>query len=124
MVFDFDSHNLLFSFVLVALILLALNAERGVVQYGLKAIVCFWGMRLALYLFLRILRSGGTKGSTGGERTPFGSPLFRGFQAVSIWIVLMPVTVVMSRQGPPSFRDTSGERSFRAPGHPRVMRAL
>jgi steroid 5-alpha reductase family enzyme len=92
------------SFVLVTLFLLLLNGERGGVRYGLLAIVCLWGMRLGLYLFLRILRIGRDERFDGRREKTLAFAAFWGLQAVTIWVVMMPVTMVMSVPGPLPFR--------------------
>jgi steroid 5-alpha reductase family enzyme len=91
------------TFVLVALLLLVLNPHGGVVRYGLLAMISLWGMRLALYLFSRILRIGRDERFDGRREDTLRFASFWVLQAVSIWIVLLPVTVVMSLPGLPPF---------------------
>jgi steroid 5-alpha reductase family enzyme len=86
------------TFVAMALILLFAGAQYALPQLLIAVFITVWGLRLGGYLFLRIIRLK-KDDRFDGIRENFLS--FAGFwflQAVTIWIVLLPSTMVLSME--------------------------
>ena len=88
------------SFALMAVVLVLANRAYAPVQLLAAAFVVIWAARLGAYLFSRILKIG--KDARFDERR--GDFLkFLGFwllQAVAVWLVLLPVTILLSLPSP------------------------
>lgn len=91
------------SFALLALILVLGNRAFAPVQLVAAAAVVLWAARLGVYLLARILRIG--KDSRFDDKR--GDFLkFLGFwilQAVTVWVVMLPVAVLLSLPSPAPF---------------------
>lgn len=62
----------------------------------LVSMVTLWGIRLATYLFIRVLIIKQDKRFDGVRENPLKFGLFWLLQAVSIWVILLPTTAAIS----------------------------
>ena len=86
-------------FIFIVLYLLFINKSIGVVQATISILIILWGLRLTSYLFKRILLIGKDK-RFDGIRENFSKFLkFWIFQAVTIWIISLPSTIIISKSG-------------------------
>lgn len=82
------------NFVIIALLTLLLKASWHFRQIVLTFFVVLWGLRLGLFLLFRILQWGEDR-RFDEMRTNFGRlAIFWIFQAVWVWAVSLPVTLV------------------------------
>ncbi len=84
------------SFVIIALYLLFTNATYFPTQIAVALAVTIWGLRLATYLFIRILK---IKKDTRFDERRENLLEFAKFwllQAISIWVIMLPTIVVLS----------------------------
>lgn len=87
------------TFVLLAAWLFA-QGHQAITSAALAAMVIAWGLRLAGYLFFRILRMG-RDARFDGVREHFWPFLqFWFFQGVVVWMVMLPVTLWFQHPGP------------------------
>lgn len=96
------------TFVIVSLFLYAFNIEySSVYKAVLLFLVIIWGLRLAIYLFVRILKTGKDKRFDGvrEDLKRFGS--FWLLQAVSIFVILLPTIYVLIGEEGVSFNWVS-----------------
>jgi steroid 5-alpha reductase family enzyme len=91
------------TFVIVTLFILALQRRPSLWQVLLVSLVTVWGLRLGLYLFIRILKIGRDERFDGRREKPGKFARFWTLQAVSVWIILLPVTLYMSDTSRPGF---------------------
>jgi steroid 5-alpha reductase family enzyme len=84
------------TFVILALLLLFVNVSPSIPHYLLVIMVTIWGLRLAGFLFLRILKTGKDKRFDGIREHFLKFAGFWFFQALAIWIIMLPVTFVLS----------------------------
>lgn len=85
------------SFIIIAIYLIFTNETVGKVQALVSLMVIFWGIRLILYLFQRILIIGKDK-RFDGVRDNFKKFLFFWtFQAVAVWIISLPAILIISK---------------------------
>jgi len=85
-------------FALVAILLLStggLVIERVLAT----ALIAAWSLRLGIYLLVRILRTGTDRRFDGIRESPLRFGLFWLGQGLTIWIVLLPATMALSRTG-------------------------
>lgn len=87
------------TFILIALWLLWRGGETAVPQLTLAAMVVLWGVRLAGYLFYRILLTG-RDARFDGIREHFW-PFFKFWagQGIAVWVIMLPVTLWFTRPG-------------------------
>lgn len=83
------------TFVIVALILL-LRGSFSFAQLVLFAAIALWGLRLATYLFIRILKIGKDDRFDDIREKVLEFAKFWGFQAISIFIILLPAIYFFS----------------------------
>lgn len=86
------------TFVVTALILFATRADQGMVQTITVLLITIWGLRLATYLFIRILK---TKRDERFDKIRSDTIKFAKFwflQAISIFIILLPALVILNTQ--------------------------
>ena len=67
----------------------------------LTTLVVAWGLRLGSYLFIRILKTGRDARFDGIRERPSKFAVFWAMQALTVWIVMLPVTVFLSMQEVP-----------------------
>lgn len=91
------------SFVAIAWWLAIKFAPLGPVAVTLVAMITVWGLRLAGYLFMRILIIKQDKRFNGVRENFFRFGLFWLLQAISVWIILLPSLVGISTQMATSF---------------------
>lgn len=86
------------TFVLIAA-WLAVGGGRTIAELVLGAMVVLWGVRLAGYLFYRILTIG-RDARFDGIREHFW-PFFKFWlgQGIAVWVILLPVTIWFARPG-------------------------
>ncbi|MGE3345317.1 MAG: DUF1295 domain-containing protein [Vicinamibacterales bacterium] len=87
------------TFILIALWLLWRGGETAVPQLALATMVVLWGIRLAGYLFYRILLTG-RDARFDGIREHFW-PFFKFWagQGIAVWVIMLPVTLWFTRPG-------------------------
>jgi steroid 5-alpha reductase family enzyme len=91
------------TFVILSLVNLFLKRGPSPLQVLLAVLVVVWGLRLGMYLFIRILKIGRDE-RFDGRRENIGSfARFWALQALSIWIILLPVTLFLSGDPRPGF---------------------
>jgi steroid 5-alpha reductase family enzyme len=96
------------TFVIVSLFLYIQNIEySSVYKVILLSLVIIWGLRLAIYLFARILKTGKDKRFDGvrEDLKRFGS--FWLLQAISIFVILLPTIYVLIGEDDISFNWVS-----------------
>jgi len=84
------------TFVITSLSIYFLNIEySSIFKILLLVIVVIWGLRLAIYLFVRIIKTGKDKRFDGVRENfkKFGS--FWLLQAISIFVILLPTTNIL-----------------------------
>jgi steroid 5-alpha reductase family enzyme len=86
------------TFVVMALILLFTGAQYAVPQLLIALLITAWGLRLGGYLFLRIIRLKKDDRFDGIRENPLSFAGFWFLQAITIWLVLLPSTIVLSMQ--------------------------
>ncbi|VFQ87200.1 unnamed protein product [Cuscuta campestris] len=98
------------NFVILAILTLVLKGSWHFRQVILSLLVVIWGVRLGLFLLMRILQWGEDR-RFDGKRDQLGRlAIFWTFQAVWVWTVSLPVTVVNASNHQPSLeaRDIIG----------------
>jgi steroid 5-alpha reductase family enzyme len=83
------------TFVVVTVLYWLLSSVHGV-QTIVTALVTLWGVRLAGYLYMRILKLKRDYRFDGVRENVRSFARFWLFQAISIWIILWPTLIVMS----------------------------
>ncbi|KAB1212308.1 hypothetical protein CJ030_MR5G025076 [Morella rubra] len=92
------------NFVLIAILTLVLKGTWHFRQVVLTLLVVIWGLRLGVFLLMRILQWGEDR-RFDEMRSNFGKlAIFWIFQAVWVWTVSLPVTVVNSSNRNPSIQ--------------------
>lgn len=96
------------TFVVLAGWLLLKGDVSAAAQVALAAMVIVWGVRLAGYLFYRIMTIG-RDARFDGIREHFW-PFFKFWfgQGVAVWVIMLPVTIWFSRPGPWNLLMTIG----------------
>src|SRR4029079_4007863 len=81
------------TFVIVAIVLLLGSHPRDRPPLTLALMVVLWGVRLAGYLFFRIIQMGRDKRFDGVRENFWRFFRFWLFQGVAVWIIMLPVIV-------------------------------
>ncbi|KAK3228277.1 hypothetical protein Dsin_008139 [Dipteronia sinensis] len=90
------------NFIIIAVLTLVLKGTWHFRQVVLTLLVVIWGLRLALFLLMRILNWGEDR-RLDEMRSNLGKlAIFWTFQAVWVWTVSLPVTVVNASDRDPS----------------------
>jgi len=90
------------TFIILALLLLFTNQTFFTTQIIIALLITIWGIRLAAYLFSRILKIGKDSRFDGIREDFLKLAGFWTLQAVSIWIILLPFTVALSSETNPN----------------------
>jgi len=90
------------SFVSIALLLLFLERAYAPLQLLAAAVVVVWGARLGGYLFVRIHKMKRDRRFDGIRENPMRFLRFWILQAVVVWLVMLPQTVLLSTPNPPA----------------------
>ncbi|MBD3280421.1 DUF1295 domain-containing protein [Candidatus Dojkabacteria bacterium] len=91
------------TFVIIAWILFLLGDTRTTPQLVLSLMVTAWGIRLAGYLFIRILKIKKDKRFDGIRENFWKFASFWTLQGTSIWLILIPTTVFLSSSSTENF---------------------
>lgn len=84
------------NFVAVAAITFALNQTFGARNILVLIFICLWGLRLALYLFARVIKEGRDKRFDGTRENCGKFALFWIAQMVTVWTISIPQTLMSS----------------------------
>lgn len=84
------------TFIILALLLLLTNQTFFPTQIFIALLITFWGIRLAAYLFSRILKTGKDSRFDSSREDLLKFAGFWTLQAVSVWIIMLPATVALS----------------------------
>lgn len=85
------------SFVILAWYLLLTNKQFQPLAILLTILITLWGIRLAGYLFIRILKIKKDKRFDGIRENPLKFAAFWFFQGVSIWVIMLPSIVLLNK---------------------------
>ncbi|KAH0875816.1 hypothetical protein HID58_073178 [Brassica napus] len=92
------------NFVILAVLTLVLNATWHFRQVVLTLLVVVWGLRLGTFLLMRILQWGEDRRFDEMRQNLVKLIVFWTFQAVWVWTVSLPLTVVNASDGGGSFK--------------------
>uniref|UniRef100_A0A7N0UER0 Steroid 5-alpha reductase C-terminal domain-containing protein n=1 Tax=Kalanchoe fedtschenkoi TaxID=63787 RepID=A0A7N0UER0_KALFE len=92
------------NFVILAILTLALKGTWHFRQVVLSFLVVIWGLRLALFLLTRILQWGEDRRFDEMRDNLGKLAIFWIFQAVWVWTVMLPVTIVNANSGESSLQ--------------------
>ena len=87
------------TFILIALLLLFSRSSYSIVPLLFTGLIVLWGFRLGGYLFVRILKIKKDNQFDGMREKTLSFASFWMLQAVTIWIVMLPSTIVLSTSG-------------------------
>ncbi|KAI9173848.1 hypothetical protein LWI28_007495 [Acer negundo] len=90
------------NFIIIAVLTLVLKGTWHFRQVVLTLLVVIWGLRLAVFLLMRILNWGEDRRFDEMRGNLGKLAIFWIFQAVWVWTVSLPVTVVNASDGGPS----------------------
>jgi len=90
------------NFVALALITFFLNGNYYPRQIVITVFVSIWGIRLAGYLFYRIIKIGEDHRFDGARENPFRFTIWFFFQFVVIWAIALPFTLLNASVNNPS----------------------
>lgn len=88
------------SFVVLALVVLALSRSLDWLKVAVTVMVAAWGLRLGGYLLARILRTKVDHRFDGMRDNPLKFARFWALQAVTVWIVMLPAIRLLSMPSP------------------------
>lgn len=92
------------TFVITVLVIFLLNIEySSLFKILLLLLVVIWGLRLAVYLFKRILKTGKDKRFNGIREDFKRFASFWLLQAISIFIILLPTNILLLKDSYTSF---------------------
>ncbi|CAN8235027.1 unnamed protein product [Cochlearia groenlandica] len=94
------------NFVILAVLTLLLKATWHFRQIVLTLLVVVWGLRLAIFLLMRILQWGEDRRFDEMREKFAKLVVFWTFQAVWVWTVSLPLTVVNASDGGESLKPT------------------
>ncbi|GFP86236.1 hypothetical protein PHJA_000767400 [Phtheirospermum japonicum] len=92
------------NFVILAVLTLIVKGSWNFRQVVLSIFVVIWGLRLGLFLLMRIIRWGEDRRFDNMRDNLGKLAVFWVFQAVWVWTVSLPVTVVNASDRDPSIR--------------------
>ena len=84
------------SFISIALILYVSDGSRSLFSLLTVVAITLWGLRISTYLFIRILKTKKDKRFEGIREKPGRFLRFWIFQAVSVWLIILPSLVGFS----------------------------
>ena len=84
------------SFVVIVWFLAIKNSSFSSIQVVLVLLISLWGIRLATYLVVRILRNGKDKRFDGVREDFYKFAKFWIFQALVVWMILLPTVIVLA----------------------------
>lgn len=88
------------SFILIAVILLIINANFYHYQILLVSMITLWGIRLATYLLIRILKTKKDKRFNGIREDFWKFAKFWLLQASSVWLISLPSSYALGIKTP------------------------
>ena len=91
------------SFVVLAVFLLVRGGHYTALHIVTAVAIFLWGARLGSYLFLRILRTGVDHRFDDIREHPLRFARFWALQAVTVWVVMLPATILFSLPGSAAF---------------------
>ncbi len=91
------------TFVILSWFLMFYTQSFGIIEYIVAAMVSLWGIRLASYLFIRILKIGKDKRFDGIREDFWKFASFWVLQAISISAIMLPVTFILTQETPRFF---------------------
>ncbi len=100
------------SFIINALFILLITGNISWEKILLLIMISFWGFRLVGYLFIRILKIKKDKRFDGIREDFWRFASFWFLQAVSIWIISLPITLLMKAESTKAFALTTGLGTF------------
>lgn len=86
------------TFVVTALLFLFALKQPSVMQVLVAVFITLWGARLGSYLFIRIIKLKKDDRFDGIREKPLSFSGFWLLQAVTIWVVMLPATVLLSKE--------------------------
>ena len=89
-----------FTFILLTVLLFALNPIFSLPRLALSAAVILWALRLGSYLLTRILRIGKDDRFDDKREHFLRFMFFWILQGVTVWVVMIPAAVLLSGPGP------------------------
>lgn len=89
------------TFVITAFSAIFINSSPKLPQYIVLGAIIIWGARLSGYLFARILKTKRDKRFDKIREKPLRFAQFWFFQAISIWIIMLPSVAVLSSKTTP-----------------------
>ncbi|XP_078155400.1 uncharacterized protein C594.04c-like isoform X1 [Carex rostrata] len=92
------------NFVIIAVLTLVLKGTWHFRQIVLTVLVVIWGLRLALFLLMRILQWGEDRRFDEMRESLAKLAVFWIFQAVWVWTVSLPLTIVNASDNDPPVR--------------------
>jgi len=84
------------TFIIITILLVTINPSPSYPQFILAAIIIIWGMRLAAYLLIRIIKTGKDKRFDGIRENFLKFARFWFFQAIAVWVIMFPATFALS----------------------------
>ena len=84
------------SFIILSVFLLLRNNMFQILQIIITTLIVLWGLRLAGYLFIRILKIKKDARFEGMRENFVKFAGFWFFQAITVWIIMLPATFVLS----------------------------
>lgn len=95
------------TFALLTLLMLLGAGDLQPVRIVIAALILAWSLRLGGYLLVRILRTKRDVRFDGIRENPLRFGTFWFFQGLTVWLVLLPATLALSRAGEWSFSWTT-----------------
>ncbi|KAJ3697729.1 hypothetical protein LUZ61_001434 [Rhynchospora tenuis] len=92
------------NFIIIAILTLVLKGTWHFRQIVLTVLVVIWGLRLAIFLLMRILQWGEDRRFDEMRDNLAKLAVFWIFQAVWVWAVSLPLTIVNASDHDPSFK--------------------
>ena len=84
------------SFIILSIFLLLRNNTFQLIQLIISTLIVLWGVRLAGYLFIRILKIKKDSRFDGMRENFVKFAGFWFFQAITVWIIMLPATFILS----------------------------
>lgn len=86
------------TFVILVLVLSYISNNYSVISVVLALLVIIWGLRLAAYLFIRIMKIKKDKRFDGIRENLVKFGTFWFFQGITIPIILVPTTIILAKE--------------------------